>query len=324
MNIQNEKRLNSQTKLNQLKSQLAKENEVTSFPDLAIFVAGSYARSEASIHSDIDLFFVLNGELKNVDEPNIRSLRMFSSVVKVADNMGFPKFSNDGQYLKVLEKPRILSELGGPNDDHLNFFTARMLMILESHCVHGDDNFESVLQDILGAYFRDYPDHPKEFIPTFLVNDIIRFWKTLCLNYEHKRNQPEDERARVIKQKIKNLKLKFSRMLTCYASICYIVSLENPIGTTDLLEMSKIPPMERLKKVVDDHPEVIKNFKEIEQEYSWFLSLTNVSEEQLQIDFSSRELRESAFMRASSFGENLYEVTKEVAEKHNYLRFLLI
>ena len=57
--------------------------------------------------------------------------------------------------------------------------------------------------------FKDFPDHPRTFQPIFLMNDICRFWKTMLLNYEHKRHgdgEPGDEIRR--RSKVKNFKLK--------------------------------------------------------------------------------------------------------------------
>ncbi len=156
------------------------------------------------------------------------------------------------------------------------------------------------------------------------MNDIIRFWKTLCLNYENKRNQPNENPQKKLKQKIKNLKLKFSRKLTCYASICYIVSLDSPIGTEDILTMSQMAPLERMRTVISRNAEMKDIFDKLEEEYRWFLELTNVSEEELFESFKSKKLRTEAFQRADRFGEYVFTVTKEIAERNNYLRILLV
>ena len=324
MNIQDIKRSNSERKINLLEQEFKKHEEIAAIPNLSIFVAGSYARNEASEHSDIDLFFVLDGKLDDIDGPNIKTLRLFSKIVEIADKLSLPKFSNDGQYLTIIEKPMILNEMGSPQDDHLNYFTARMLMILESKCVYGENHHENILRDLIGAYLKDYPDHPKDFLPTFLVNDIIRFWKTLCLNYENKRNQPINDAEKRISQKLKNLKLKFSRMLTCYASICYVVSLNNPMGTNDLVAMADLPPLERLRTVVHGKKQYSESFRQLEEQYRWFLELTNVSETELKEKFSHKPLREEAFGKADEFGDCLYKITKGIAEENNYLRFLLV
>jgi hypothetical protein len=40
--------------------------------------------------------------------------------------------------------------------------------------------YNTTIQNILEAYFRDYEDHAANFRPIFLVNDIIRFWSFNC------------------------------------------------------------------------------------------------------------------------------------------------
>lgn len=197
-------------------------------------------------------------------------------------------------------------------------------MVLESKCLYNHNSFDMILKSFLGSYFKDYPDHPKDFKPTFLVNDVLRFWKTLCLNYENKRNQPETNQKRVIAQKIKNLKLKFSRMLTCFGSICYIVSINGKIDIDDILKMSSLSPLERLELAVETHPETKAEMAKALHEYEWFLNLTNISEAELMEKFSDREIREEAFCRAETFGDSIYLITKTIADKNNYLRYLVV
>ena len=85
------------------------------------------------------------------------------------------------------------------------------------------------------TYFRDYEHHPKDFRPTFLINDIIRFWKTLCLNYEHKRNEAESRY--VIKHKIKNFKLGYSRLMTCFATVAILSTYRQTISPDNVVRI---------------------------------------------------------------------------------------
>ena len=75
--------------------------------------------------------------------------------------------------------------LGSPEDDGLNAFTARMLLLLESRPVYNAERYRRILKAVIGFYYRDFSDHSEHFRPTFLINDILRFWRTLTLNYEH-------------------------------------------------------------------------------------------------------------------------------------------
>lgn len=323
MNIFEEKRINSEKKIHDLSVAIRKSAEVRPFRDLAIYATGSYARGEASIHSDIDLFFINRRPLETIPDRNINSVRLFSRMIEITREMDFPKFSNDGAYLKILDGPQILKHLGGTNDDYMNHFTARLLLILESKPIYGKRSYDAVLRAVLDRYFEDYPDHPKDFHPTFLVNDIVRFWKTLCLNYENKRNQPPKDEARRVAQKVKNLKLKFSRMLTCFGSICYLASEKGIVGPDELMIMTSKSPMERLLMAADRAGQSAR-MADIEEKYAWFLTLTNVSESELMTNFSGKALRTEAFEHAKIFGEAVFEVTHAIAERNGYLRYLVV
>jgi len=193
--------------LQTLRERTAKIAELSSQQNLSIYVTGSYGRHEAHRGSDLDLFFVFDGE-----RPIEKTAKILidAELIKIARDMGFPPFSNDAKYLEIHSLQEMLDKLGGAEDDFKNFFTARMLLLLESRPIYGDTAYKRILTEIIDAYFRDYHDHTGDFRPLFLVNDILRFWKTLCLNYENRRNRP-DERAEKNKHHLKNLKLKFSR-----------------------------------------------------------------------------------------------------------------
>jgi predicted nucleotidyltransferase len=323
MNVFEEKRSNSTEKLEQLGLRLAGTAELLEFKDITIFATGSYARGEASIFSDIDLFFVNRSDVNSIRDRNTNTIRLFAEVIKIAQDMGFPKFSNDGAYLKIISAPSILTHLGDAEDDYANHFTTRLLMILESKSVYGHEAYDLVMRDVLGRYFEDYPDHPEDFQPTFLINDIIRFWKTLCLNYENKRNQPPGSEDARIAQKIKNLKLKFSRMLTCFGSVCYISSEPGKIGPDQLIAMTHLSPFERLSTAARKF-DLQENLTEVERQYQWFLELTNVSEEDLRSKFQDKAFRVHAFDRAKIFGESVFEITKRISSETGYLRYLLV
>jgi len=318
------KRENSTAKTTELTQALKNLSELNAFEQLTVFVTGSYARKEASQFSDIDLFFLLDCNLANVSSPNTKRLRLFSKIIEIADGMKFPAFSNDGQFLDILEYPNMEEELGGINDDHSNYFTARMLMLLESNPVFGEATYEKILTNIVQAYFRDYKHHPENFLPIFLINDILRFWKTLCLNYENKRNQPDAQHERKIKQKIKNFKLKFSRMLTCFGSITAIIEMGADADVKQIVALRQDTPLERLTNVANKYKALKDDIEKVQREYNWFLEVTNVSEAALIDKFRDEIFKTDAFSRADEFGMSVYKIVRYVAEEKEYMRYLLI
>ena len=217
--------------------------ELRTLRDLSIYVTGSYGRLEAHERSDLDLFFISN---RDVPIDRTTKILIDAQLIRIARDMGFPPFSNDAQYLQIHSLNEMLNKLGTAEDDSRNFFTARLLLLLESRSVHDEAAYRTILKGIIDAYFRDYHDHTRNFRPLFLVNDILRFWKTLCLNYESKRNPPA-ARADKNKHHLRNLKLKFSRLLICFSSVIPLAAARSS-SPGEVLELTTLPPIERLRK----------------------------------------------------------------------------
>lgn len=297
---------------------------------MTMFAAGSFARHEASEYSDIDMFFIYDGMREDLDEPRTNELRLFGSLIEAIDTLSFPKFSNDCQFLEVLSAPKIAAELGGPEDDHSNNFTTRMLLLLESKPLFGNDTYDRVVSQLIEAYYRDYRDHQASFEPIFLVNDIARFWKTLLLNYERKRN-PEAplEGAQKTKQKVRNFKLKYSRMTTCFATIAALGSYGAPVHREQVVELVKLTPRERLELVAANLPSTEATIAEVLTEYAWFLEQTALPQEQLYIQFEDKTRLRDLFDRANRYGDFVYSVLAEIDRSSptgpgRFLRYLVI
>ena len=238
--------------------------------------------------------------------------------------MSFPALSNDGEFLQLLSLNEALNCLGGRDDDHKNHFTTRMLLLLESRPMYNSDVYWLSIKRIVESYFRDYPDHVTDFRPIFLVNDICRFWKTLCLNYEHKRNQPATDEIKKRKQKIKNFKLKFSRMLTCFASIIYLTTFKEPIKHIDVKNMIEMTPTERLIYVSEVRHDLADDVSRALDEYLWFLEKTGLSTDNLHEWFSDKENVGNAFARADKFGGTLFSLLRGTSEANDYMRYIVI
>lgn len=315
----------SRMRLAELTNKLGKLRELSGFPALTIFCVGSFARLEASKYSDIDLFFLNNGSRGDLSEPRTSSMRLFGKVIDVIDEMGFPKFSNDGEYLVLLHTDDMLTHLGGRTDDQENFFTARMLLLLESHCLYGQETFAAISAKIVSSYFKDFPDHKQTFQPTFLLNDISRFWKTLLLNYENKRNLPTGRdalEARKIRQKVRNFKLKYSRMTTCFASIAALGTHLAPVREEQVLELMKLTPRQRIESVCERTPAASDAARDVLERYSWFLEMTGLPTPELEANFSDKQKRTEMFQRANEYGDSMFRLLQAIDSTDSRLRLL--
>ncbi|MBS1778059.1 MAG: hypothetical protein JST70_01965 [Bacteroidetes bacterium] len=291
--------------------------------DLCIYVTGSFGRFEATHYSDLDLFFISSSEQKPVSR--LTKTLIDAELISIAEKMKFPPFSNDGQFLEIHYLDSVKEHLGSPNDDFSNFFTARLLLLLESYPVVNSKYYDSVIKEIIQTYYRDFHDH-REFKPTFLVNDIIRYWKTLCLNYEHRRNRPVEDETKKLKTHVKNLKLVFSRKLTCFSLILSIVSKYNNLSEDALLEYVKLTPVERLDRIAKENPSTVQLVKEIFELYSYFIELNNQTEKDLLEWMKSEDNKKEAFEKGrKEFGTKLFQLLiMLVGTKDEILKFLVI
>ncbi|CAD7034415.1 hypothetical protein REJC140_03314 [Pseudorhizobium endolithicum] len=158
-------------------------------------------------------------------------------------------------------------------------------MLLESKPLLGDDVYADVIRTVIKAYWRDYEDHKDEFMPAYLTNDILRLWRTFCVNYEARtERKPDPNKA---KGKVKNYKLKHSRMLTCFSALLYLLTIYKRNGTVseeDGFAMTQLTPIERVEWLLqqpeasDAHSEATK----LLEQYDQFLTLTKIGEVELE------------------------------------------
>lgn len=330
-NIYAQRAAYSRKRLTKLSKRLADLKELKEYTGLTIFGAGSFARLEASQYSDIDMFFLTGEQADEVSEPHTKSLRIFGRVIEIVDGMGFPKFSNDCEYLVILPTKNIVENLGGRTDDHENYFTARMLLLLESYCLYGQDVFDEITAKIINSYFKDYPDHKQTFQPIFLLNDICRYWKTILLNYENKRNVQSDTKGfqkRKRRQKVRNFKLKYSRMTTCFASIASLGSYSTPVTEENILQLTKLTPRQRLDSIPSRIQGVRDAVNDVINGYAWFLEMTGLQTKELEECFSDKRKRTKMFQRANEYGDSMFKLLQAIDEKsgksQRLLRYLVI
>lgn len=307
MNNLDECKENSEKRFNQIKnkieqSEFFKDNE-DKLSNLCIYATGSFARQEATDNSDLDIFLIEEGDVNGKNEITYKcgkldEIKIFSEFIKVGYDCGLPPFSNDGEFLKIFKYNEHESQIGAPSDDHDNWFTARMLLILESKCLLNQERYNSLIEKIISFYFRDEKDD--DFKPYFILNDILRFWRTLCLNYEVSRTQHKNWEK-------KNISLKFSRRLTVFATIAYIFSL-NITSKPDIISMIKMSPLTRLSIAIEKLGD--KNIKKIHKDfldkYMKFLDIKEKSNTSGSDDKVKKELNELG--RDPIFKELIYKV----------------
>ncbi len=290
-------------------------------------MTGSFAREEAHESSDLDLFIVGQGtpekrELKRLDE-----IRIKADLIEATQDLQIPEFSGDGRYLEHYTVTELTNTLGKPEDDVANTFTARLLLLLESQPLLEPEVYDEVIQEVIGAYWQDYQDHKNSFTPAFLANDILRLWRTFCVNYEARTaRQPETAKA---KRKIKNYKLKYSRLLTCYSALLYLLAIHTTKGTVspeDAAAMIAMTPTRRLEWLLtqaslnDAHEKVESAIRD----YETFLENTAKPELVLVEEFLDRDRSRSYFDNAAQFGDKIFDLIETIGKRRALHRLLVV
>lgn len=292
-----------------------------------VYLTGSFARGEASLHSDLDLFIVGQTDdegrrlLSNLDEICLKA-----ELIKACKQTRFPEFSGDGEWLEHYTVKSLVDALGWPDDDASNTFTARMLLLLESRPLLGNAVYSSALDEVIAKYWVDYADHADDFMPSFLANDILRMWRTFCVNYEA-RTQRDPPRKKA-KRKLKNYKLKHSRLLTCYSGLAYLLAVHQTRGTVtplDVKEMAGLTPTERLERLpTGTDIKVGPHVDRLIHQYERFLQQTDKPESEL-VDLFV-DANKSAMLRAeaSEFGNSMFILLTAIGSGSALYRMLVV
>lgn len=265
---------------------------------------------------------VTRGLLKGLDEICIKA-----DLIEVTCKLQIPEFSGDGRYLSHYSIKDLTRTLGTPEDDVMNTFTARQLLLLESRPLVEPAVYDELTEEVIEAYWRDYPDHKSDFIPAFLANDILRLWRTFCVNYEARTERvPDIQKA---KGKLKNYKLKHSRLLTCYSAILSLLAVyrqRETVAPGDELAVIRRTPTERLEWLMEQSElsEVRANVKKLLDQYERFLGATNQDEEELVNQFMDKELSRRYLGQAHEFGDTLFDVLTSVGGGDRFHRLLVV
>jgi hypothetical protein len=166
---------------------------------------GSFARGEASVQSDLDIFVICNRQ----DE--IDRVRVLVEEVMPLIREVVPKpASVGGAFGKVEALESMLVNIGGDRDIN-DKLTRRILYLLEGEWFSNPDMFVHVRDRLLHRYIRDtIGDHQ---MALFLLNDIIRYYRTICVDFEFKTR--EDNK----KWGTRNIKLVYSRKLLYFSGL---------------------------------------------------------------------------------------------------------
>jgi hypothetical protein len=225
-------------------------------PDTAFVVFGSLARLEWTTGSDLDWTLLIDGP---ADEQHVRVTHEIGATLA----RDFKKPGPTGVFGNVAFSSELVHRIGGDHDSNRNT-SQRILLLLESQSLGaGIEVRDRVVKAIFKRYLVDDYGHPSAQnwmtrVPRFLLNDVVRYWRTMAVDFAAKQRERAGEGWAV-----RNFKLRMSRKLIFAAGLCTCLSfhLSPPNagkGSEDLLstltehlvDASHTPPLDVLAGTV--------------------------------------------------------------------------
>lgn len=210
-------------------------------PNYLIGVNGSVARRECTSGSDVDLFFLFTGEAA-VKDAQLAQNSYRSRLELEGLDMPAP----EGVFEHPLDIEELLATIGGDGDTNV-FITRRMLFLLEGEWTFNQRLFDKTRTRLISRYVTE--DLSETKLCLFLLNDVIRYWRTICVDFEHKTADADKPRA------IRLIKLRFSRMLLYLGGVAAVSQTKGQVVAAKRQTLEKLfalPTIERMQSVFGD------------------------------------------------------------------------
>jgi predicted nucleotidyltransferase len=210
--------------------------------DSNLVVFGSLARREwIDAESDLDWTYFVDGQAIS---RHLKIAQEIKSVLKKAtrltEGQPVPRFGAPGQtgtFGNLAFSHQLVHLIGGQDDTNKNM-TQRILLLLESVPIGPRSAYDRVARAVIDRYLEEeghlLVEGANRFkVPRFLLNDIVRFWRTMAVDFASKQRDRGGDDG----WGLRNAKLRLSRklifasgLLICFS--CYIdEALQDKIST---------------------------------------------------------------------------------------------
>jgi Putative nucleotidyltransferase DUF294 len=147
--------------------------------DACVALFGSWGRRELTAGSDDDWAILVNGGERGEVRPMLGQ-------VEAAMGEEERKPGTQGVFGEIAFCDHLVERIGLDGDDNKNL-TRRMLLMLESVAVVNEPAHLASRGRVLDGYLDDSAKDYRP--PRFFLNDLIRYWRTICVDFVGKDSQ---------------------------------------------------------------------------------------------------------------------------------------
>ena len=221
------------------------------YQDMDVVGFGSMARREMTSESDFD-YLVLSTSLAGAEKS--RDLLADADALRTifpneedheSDDDGCHQIKPPGStgVFGIATGAFGLIERIGLQDDTNHSLTRRVLVLTESVSLMNDKVHDEILRATIRRYLTVIKAGP-ERVPRFLLNDVMRYWRTIAVDYQAKALDPSK------KPGLRNLKLRVPRKISYAGTLMSLLRSGQdgayPATEQNILERLTMPPLARL------------------------------------------------------------------------------
>jgi len=204
---------------------------------LDVIVFGSLARHEAMPGSDLDYVVAVH----RLPEDVRRTRSLMEAIVEAQQQSLLKNPGRSRMFGTVMSVGDIAERIGLEQDTNLNH-SRRILLFQESASVFAPDMHDRLLHAILKRYLDGYAV-PKKGVPRFLLNDVLRYWRTIAVDYQAKEwDSLEPDWG------LRYIKLLISRKLAFAGTLASILRTESA-EVEYFVEQFRMPALARLAQL---------------------------------------------------------------------------
>ena len=154
---------------------------------------------------------------------------------------------------EIVVAANLYESIGLELDSNTNM-TRRVLLLSESKPLTEGTTHKKVFDHILSRYCADYtpPDRPKDSkprVPRYLLNDLVRYWRTIAVDFGTKRWRGGDSDLRLAK-------LRITRKILFAGPLATVLLTDQKIRTNEYLEdylkeSLAAPPLAQIARHID-------------------------------------------------------------------------